>query len=184
MNLRVLGGAYKNRAISFDKKKTKIRPTLVRARQVVFDTLLNRLQHDFSFLDCFAGSGAMGIEALSRQASRVVFFDIDPVVVKSINENLTKMEKIPGEYFVIKTSAFRPPEGQPVDIIFLDPPYDKSFIIPKVLQKLHNANWIRPGTYVITENYIKDHIQLTDNYQLFKESAISNSILKFYLYQN
>ena len=128
MDLRILGGIYKHRRIKLHSSFHD-RPTLVRSRRMIFDILMNYIEVGFSFLDVFAGSGVMGIEALSRGASKVVFFDINSLYLKTIEKNLINMEKIIGIYSTIKTNALCPPDGSNFDVIFLDPPYEKYYII-------------------------------------------------------
>lgn len=181
MELRIIGGIYKNRSIKIPKK-AQIRPTLVRARTIVFDTLCNKLPNNFTFLDAFAGSGIMGIEALSRSAEKVVFFDINKEATTAISSTLKKMEKIPGAYSVICTSVFRPPAGSPVDVIFLDPPYTKFFIIPDIVEKLNKYGWIKSGTYIVAEIPLGEKIQMGEACEWFKTSTISNSMLQFFKY--
>lgn len=181
MSLRILSGKYKNRQISFSNND-HIRPTLVRARKVIFDTVMSRVPTDFSFLDVFAGSGIMGMEALSRGSERVVFFDLDTKALKKIEENLKKMDKIEGGYHIVKANALKPPTGMPVDIIFIDPPYDKSFIVEDVIKKLLKYNWIKEGTHLIIESHKKTKINLSEQFFIYKEKQISSTSVNFYTY--
>jgi 16S rRNA (guanine966-N2)-methyltransferase len=182
MELRVIGGVYKNRNIKLNKKASA-RPTLVRARRIIFDTLQYKIPEQFTFLDAFAGSGINGIEALSRNASEVIFFDFCTFAIKSINENLKKMEKLPGRYSIIKTNIFKPPEGKPVDVVFLDPPYNKAFIIPDVIEKLEKYNWIAEGTIIIIEHSRRNTIVIDSKFVKFKESSVGNSIIQFFKWE-
>jgi 16S rRNA (guanine966-N2)-methyltransferase len=179
MELRLTAGIYKNRSVKVPKKG--VRPTLVRARTYIFDVLLNLLGKGFSFLDVFAGSGIMGMEALSREASNVVFFDINLESIKLINENLRQMEKIPGTYMVRKQNALVPCKGGKMDVIFLDPPYECSFIIPDVLKKLNKYGWIGESTLIITEvNKKEKDFTFPFDVEFIKEKLISRSLIKFH----
>lgn len=182
MDLRIIGGIYKNRKIKMTKKG-EIRPTLVRARKMIFDTFLYQAPEKFSFLDVFAGSGAMGIEALSRRASDVVFFDNNKNTIKTILDNLKPLDKIQGLYSCIYTNIFMCPEGKKMNVVFLDPPYDKYYIIPDVLKRLEQQKWIGDGTIVIVEFFCKHPLNLKDNYVLFKDKKISNSIFQFFFFE-
>lgn len=181
MELRILLGNYKNRAIKI-LPGVGIRPTLVRARRVLFDTLQYYLGTEFSMLDAFAGSGVIGIEALSRGATNVIFFDINRKIIKMIESNLREMRNITGMYLTHTASALTPPKGQPVDVIYLDPPYEQSFILPKVIKKLNKYNWIHPETIIVIEIPSDFHKEKTMQYFncYFKESIISNSRLLFF----
>ncbi len=178
-NLRIIGGIYKNRIIKMNNI-SDIRPTSVRARRIIFDTLLHKLTDHFTFLDVFAGAGTLGIEALSRNASMVTFFDIESNIVRNIEQNLKTMDKIQGVYNIIKTSALKPPYGSPVDCVFIDPPYTNIEIIPDVLKRLQKYNWLNNGTILVIEYSKKYKLQLSENFSLWKSSKISSSIIDFY----
>jgi 16S rRNA G966 N2-methylase RsmD len=112
--IRIVGGAYKNRAIPLKKnKKNFVRPTLVRARRIIFDTITSYLAKydvptsDVVFVDTFAGSGAMGIEALSR-GMRSVFFELDFVIFKALKTYLSSLKNVPS-YETYRINALRPP---------------------------------------------------------------------------
>ena len=186
-----------DREKSVEKNNSRVRPTLIRSRRMIFDTLQSiEKGHSQSFLDVFAGSGIMGIEALSRGSQKVVFFDINKRNIKTIEENLKEMPKISGAFSTICGNSLLPPDGSPMDVIFLDPPYDKIFIIPKILKNLIIANWINEKTTIILECSAKNQLslELNDQYSfisidnfgefiLFKDIKISNSIIQFFYYK-
>ena len=189
MDLRIIGGIYKNRAIKLPRN-FNARPTLVRARKIIFDTIFPYMIENWSFLDVFAGSGVMGIEALSRGADKVFFFEIDRLLCENIKKNIINMEKIRGLYSVFNINALKPYDGQPVNIMFLDPPYDVTDIIPDVIKKLHNKNWIDQNTILVIE-YHKKHkkkdkiwYEFLNNFSTFKKSRISDSIIEFLIHKN
>lgn len=177
MSLRILSGFYKNRAIKM--KKEGVRPTLATMRKRIFDIL--EIDEEDTFLDVFAGSGIMGMEALSRGAKRAIFFDINPRNLKTIEENLKNMEKIPGSFSCIKTNSLRPPKGSPVNIIFCDPPYLNGKILPDVVAKLHKYNWIGPKTVVVAETHEKQIYDLGKCWQLLKTVKQGISLVNFYI---
>lgn len=150
--MKIGAGIYKNRCVKVLGDIS--RPTTVRSRTVIFDILHNICEEGFSFLDTFAGSGIMGMEALSRGAGKAVFFELNGGCVKLIEENLKKMDKLHGMYFVHKCNVLVPPKGTPMDIIFMDPPYEKSFIINSAIKKLWKYNWIDENTIIIIETSI------------------------------
>jgi 16S rRNA (guanine966-N2)-methyltransferase len=185
MSLRIVGGVYKNRAIRM-LSNMMIRPTLVRARVMIFDTLGS--MENKRFLDVFAGSGAMGIEALSRGAKHVIFFDTHTQIINKLYSNLDAMEKLTGKYSIVKTNALQPPLGTPVDVVFIDPPYAKHYIISDVVKKLIKYQWINDQTIIILEISDKSYLKLSNDFfgvednkfQLFKTNTISNSKFMFY----
>jgi 16S rRNA (guanine966-N2)-methyltransferase len=174
-DLRVLSGSYKRKPIKLSSK-LHVRPTLARARKMIFDIIFHHIGEGFTFLDAFAGSGIMGIEAISIGASKVIFFDNNPRVVKNIRENL---ENLKGTYSVIKTNTLSPPNGSPIDIVFIDPPYKQANIISDVIKKLKKYGWINEKTLVILEIPCKNTVQIKQTVKQIKEKRISNSLFKF-----
>ena len=169
MDLRIIGGIYKRHAIHLPSNLC--RPTLVRARKMIFDTILNRVQEEFTFLDVFAGSGIMGMEALSRGAI-TTFFELNKLLVDNLKKNLKQMPQLT-KYFIYHLNSLRPIEGRPMDVVFIDPPYDKINIVNDVLKKLKRYNWIDNKTYVIIE------APEILSYDCFKLNRVSNSYIHF-----
>ena len=93
------------------------------------------------------------------------------------------MEKIEGMFHVIKCNAINPPEGSPVNVVFLDPPYDKYHIVIDVVKRLMKNNWINEHTIVIFE-FPKKHeefykSEFYKNINIIKEKSVSNSYFLF-----
>ena len=123
--MRVISG--KVRGLKLDcPQGIETRPTLDRVKEAVFSMLLPYIA-DSSVLDLYAGSGALGIEALSRGADSAVFIDNSETACNCIKSNLSK-SKLDAQSTVLKTSAeqFLKSNDRKFDIIFLDPPYSKN----------------------------------------------------------
>jgi 16S rRNA (guanine966-N2)-methyltransferase len=122
--MRIVGGIWRSRII--DAPKTGLRPTTDRVREAVFNILVNMV--DFSectACDLFAGTGAMGIEALSRGAMHVTFVEQDPVAAQTVNKNLDKLNITRNGKVVISDALpYASGAGTATDIVFADPPYD------------------------------------------------------------
>ena len=123
--MRIVGGKYRHRIIIYPDDATHTRPTKDRVREAIFSAI-----GDISnarVLDLYAGSGAMGIEALSRGASHCTFVDISPVAIKTIKENLNNLKIDNNEYEVIKNKDINAIESfkNKFDLIILDPPYEE-----------------------------------------------------------
>ena len=126
--MRIVGGKYRHRNIIYPDDASHTRPTKDRVREAVFSAL-----GDISnarVLDLYAGSGAMGIEALSRGASYCTFVDISPIAIKTVKANLTNLKVDEKEYEIIKNKDvnaldFLKQKGNQFDLIILDPPYDE-----------------------------------------------------------
>ena len=135
-----------------------IRPTTDKIKE----TLFNMIQFDIpgkSFLDLFAGSGAIGIEALSRGAISATFVDNNDKAIKVINENLEhtglaeKSKVIKGDASLSLENLSR--ENVTYGIVFMDPPYGKNLYAP-VFERLSKSNLIDDDTIIILETSLKD----------------------------
>ncbi len=148
--MRIVGGRYRGRRLmapeGFD-----VRPTSDRAREALF----NILEHGAPplrgsrFLDLFAGTGAVGLEAGSRGAAAVLLIESDPEAVRTIRANLKRMHE-PKDVRLLVRDATRPgPPPHPFDIAFLDPPY-RSGLAATAIQALTDG-WLAPDARVIVE---------------------------------
>lgn len=145
-------------------KGLSIRPTSDKVREAVFD-LLGQDMTDFNVLDLFAGSGIMGIEALSRGALWVLFIDHSPRSINLINKNL----KLCGYEFsgeVLKRDLTRDLpwktllKGKTLDLVFIDPPYRKD-LIPPLLTQLSESGVLASSSVVVAESAKTDNLPLT-----------------------
>ena len=125
--MRIVGGKYRHRLISFPDDMAHTRPTKDRIREAVFSALGDI--NGYRVLDLYAGSGAMGIEALSRGANHATFVDVSPLAIKTIKDNITSLKINNSEYEIIKNKDINAIEmfkqkGIQFDLVILDPPYE------------------------------------------------------------
>ncbi|MGD9880213.1 MAG: 16S rRNA (guanine(966)-N(2))-methyltransferase RsmD [Reyranella sp.] len=153
--LRVIGGKHRGRPLSTPEGQS-VRPTASRARESLFNILMHASWRgtspliDARVLDAFAGSGALGIEALSRGAAHATFLDKDAGAIRAIGENLHKLGET-GAARVVRGDATRPPPAQAAcDLVFLDPPYRSGQATP-ALAALDAAGWLSPGAIATIE---------------------------------
>jgi len=128
------------------------RPTTDRIKETLFNMISEYLA-DSRFLDLFSGSGAIGIEALSRGAAFAAFVEQNPKAVKCIRDNLkaTKLEARANVFATDVISALRRMEGkEKFDYIFMDPPYDQ-LLEKQVLEYLHNSELLSEDGLIIVE---------------------------------
>lgn len=147
--LRIIGGAWRGRRVKFPDIAA-IRPTPDRVRE----TLFNWLQHDVAgsrCLDLFAGSGALGLEALSRGAARVVFVDRERDVIEQLSATLNMLRASGGQLEQRDAVRFLEGSAQPFDIVFLDPPFDRD-LLPGICSALENRGWLAPGALIYIES--------------------------------
>jgi 16S rRNA (guanine966-N2)-methyltransferase len=153
--MRIVAGAHRGRALVAPKGHST-RPTADRARQAIFNILDHAPWapglHDIRVLDLFAGSGALGIEALSRGAAYCLFIDTDPAAREAIESNIASL-RLNDRAGVARADATRlgspPPEGR-FDLVFLDPPYNRSMIEP-ALESLGRHGWLSDGAIIVVE---------------------------------
>ena len=152
--MRVIAGQWRGRALLAPEGDTT-RPTADRVRQALFDRLMHApwagraAVTGAAVLDVFAGTGALGLEALSRGAATAVFMEQDRAALTALRANIAACRA--GERCrVIPGDARRPPPGTPADLVFMDPPYAADLAAP-VLDALRQNGWVRPGALLLLE---------------------------------
>ncbi len=157
--MRIIAGRYKGRRLA--SVRGSIRPTSERLRETLFDVLGGAVR-DSSWLDLFAGSGAVGLEAMSRGAAEVVFNDRDPQAVSLLEKNLD-LCGVEEAFRIWNKDAFvlmRQLSGKTTfDFIFLDPPYGYRRY-RKLLDKLLASGLCGQGTTVILEVFKKQSLEI------------------------
>lgn len=144
-SVRIIGGSWRGRRLAVPPG-TVVRPTPDRVRETLFNWLADRLA-GARCLDLFAGSGALGFEALSRGAEAVWFVERDPVQVQALEEH-ARLLGAPATIIAESVEDFLtsvPPET--FDIVFFDPPYD--MVVGPVLELL--PPWLGPGALIYLE---------------------------------
>jgi 16S rRNA (guanine966-N2)-methyltransferase len=153
-SVRIIGGGWRGRRVNFPDIPG-LRPTPDRVRE----TLFNWLQHDVAgarCLDLFAGSGALGLEALSRGAKELVFVEQAVAASRALSEQLTRLGAGRSGQ-VVEMGAARylrtpaQPAGTCFDIVFVDPPFGRG-LLAEYVPMLDSGNWVRPGGLVYLEN--------------------------------
>ncbi|MBS0621264.1 MAG: 16S rRNA (guanine(966)-N(2))-methyltransferase RsmD [Verrucomicrobia bacterium] len=152
MSLRILGGRFRARTLKSPKGEGT-RPTLAILRKAVFDILQQEVPES-RFLDLFAGSGAMGLEALSRGALHATFVEKNPAAFRLIQENvrLLSVENESTLYCMDAELALKKmtKAGELFDVIYIDPPYAKQSL-PKWLQYFDTSSLLSPGGTLLLE---------------------------------
>lgn len=160
--LRVIGGAWRGRRWRF-ALNPELRPTPDRVRETLFNWLARSLP-GARCLDLFAGSGALGIESLSRGAAHVVFIDADAASVAALRDLLATWpapafgatQPDPARAEVLQADALRwlarrrDAHRAPFDIVFLDPPFAAD-VLGRCLAALEQGDWLAPGARVYVE---------------------------------
>jgi len=152
--MRVIAGKFRSRLLK-GPGKLRLRPTSDRLRETLFN-ILGRAVEDSWFLDLYAGTGAIGIEAVSRGAREVIFVESHPATAKLIRANLASL-KINAGVDVIEAPALRGLERIAerrliADFVFLDPPYERESELREVLDYLDVSHIVAPRGLVVVEH--------------------------------
>lgn len=178
--MRVIAGSLRGRRLQ-TPTDSRVRPTADRVRETLFNMLAHGLDVDLAgarVADIFAGTGALGIEALSRGAAHAVFVDSQPNSLNILNANLTALQ-LGDRSQVVRGDARRlPAQRQPFDLLFLDPPYGQD-LIPPSLDSLKAGGWISPGSVICLECAAGEKLQLPDWLAIDNERAIGDTKLIF-----
>ncbi len=168
--MRIVGGKYKRRLIEFPSSNDDqfdTRPTKDRIREAVFNALGNTLDEDTIALDLFAGSGSLGIEALSRGAKKAFFVDARRAAVKTIKANLNSLNIEDGIVIEQDYQAFlnmAKDKGYQFSLVLLDPPY-KMDVYHDIINYLEVNSLLSDDAYLVLES---DH-PLDFDEQKYKE---------------
>ncbi|MFZ5798432.1 MAG: 16S rRNA (guanine(966)-N(2))-methyltransferase RsmD [Desulfobulbus sp.] len=156
--MRITGGSVRGRTLRGPKgTNDTIRPTSDRVREALFSILGDRVR-DARVLDLFAGTGSLGLEALSRGAASAVFIDRSPTALDLIRANLLHCGITRAELYRIDLTrpagysnlARRLAPGRQFDLVFLDPPYEKN-LADLALKMVENTGLVAPGGLVVAE---------------------------------
>lgn len=151
--MRVIAGIYRHRLLKWPDDVKHIRPTKDRIREAIFGALGDI--NGFTVLDLYAGSGAMGIEAISRGASKAIFVDISPVALSVTKDNLKSLgisNQVANVYALEDIQAIKKlsEEGYQFDLIILDPPY-KEGKYEEIIYLLKDNKLLKEHSIIVTE---------------------------------
>jgi 16S rRNA (guanine966-N2)-methyltransferase len=164
--LRIIGGTWRGRKLRFPASEA-IRPTPDRVRETLFNWL-GAAVRGAQCLDLFAGSGALGLEALSRGAAHVTFIERDAAAAQALSMLLTEWQAADAR--VVRADALRYLAGvaRPLDIVFLDPPFG-SQLLGAAAALLEERHWLKAGALIYVECAARDGLpQLAASWQPLK----------------
>lgn len=152
--IRIIGGELSGRKLATGEGPG-YRPATGRVREAVFNMLASRGLdfRDLAVMDVFAGSGSLGIEALSRGAAHALFIERERKEAARIAENLKHLGVAPARWRVEAKdflSVLDRPASRPMDLVFVDPPYGQELLAPAV-HKLLVRGWLAPGAFLVAE---------------------------------
>lgn len=165
--LRIIGGKWRGRKLKFPDVEG-LRPTPDRVRETLFNWLAPVIQQTIC-LDLFAGSGALGFEALSRGAQKVVFVDTSYKVIQQLKTNQNLLNCDAAAIIKSNADAFLARQTEKFDIIFLDPPFHQG-LIEKTCKEIFQYGALKPDGYIYIEREASlKEIALPTNFNILKE---------------
>jgi 16S rRNA (guanine966-N2)-methyltransferase len=180
--MRVIGGKFRSRRLK-SPGKLRLRPTSDPLRETLFNVLGPEIE-DSLFIDLYAGTGAIGIEAISRGAREVIFVEAHASTARLIRENLSSLvvqgaEVIEGDAIgALERIAQR---HLVADFIFLDPPYERTEEQLRVLEFLDASHLVAPYGMVIVEHSVKTELpDRLDRLELMRLLEQGDAALSFY----
>jgi 16S rRNA (guanine966-N2)-methyltransferase len=183
--MRIVGGTHKGRAIKTPEGRTT-RPTSDRARESIFNVLAHA---DWApslegrrVIDAFAGSGALGLEAMSRGAAFCLFVETDSAARGCVRDNIEAFQLF-GSTRIHRRSATdlggKPAGlGAPFDLVFMDPPYAYD-LVPPALDQLARGAWITPDALVVAETGTDEAAPVTPGWALLDERTYGAARVSF-----
>jgi 16S rRNA (guanine966-N2)-methyltransferase len=186
--MRIIAGALKGRVIRTLKLKDgKVRPTTTKVREALFsilysaknfDEMDNILQNSI-VLDLCCGSGALGIEALSRGAKFCYFIDYDAQILSRLAENLSLFKQTENTKLIRADVKDLPRSREKCNLIFIDPPY-QLFPIDKIIKNLEQQGWIDRQAIIVVENYFQEDLKLNlEHFTIVTERIYGKAKLTF-----
>jgi 16S rRNA (guanine966-N2)-methyltransferase len=185
-SIRIVGGLWRGRTVATGTDD-RIRPTAERTREALFDILghgrsfrsgQGPLPRGVAVLDAFAGTGALGLEALSRGADHAIFLDENADAIKLIRANLQKLDAEDAAS-VLQRDALNPGRApRQVKLVLLDPPY-RSRLAGPALESLHAAGWLALGAIAVTEIEAAEEFAAPAGFELIDERRYGKARLVF-----
>ncbi|AWH88599.1 16S rRNA (guanine(966)-N(2))-methyltransferase [Limnobaculum parvum] len=177
--IRIIGGQWRGRKLPVPDSPG-LRPTTDRVRETLFNWLAPVLD-EARCLDCFAGSGALGFEALSRYAGKTVLLESERSIAQQLQQNLQRLNSDKGQ--VIHTNALQwlAQAGTPFDVVFLDPPFRRN-LLTETFTLLEQQGWLANEAWIYveaeTEHAVSD---APANWHLHREKTAGQVAYRLYV---
>lgn len=179
--IRLIGGQWRGRKLPVPDSPG-LRPTTDRVRETLFNWLAPYLV-DARCLDCFAGSGALGLEALSRYAAHATLLEKDRQVAQQIQRNLVTLGANHAKAVATDTLSFLAQRGEAHDIVFVDPPFRKG-LLDETLSLLEQNGWLADEALIYVESEAEGQPPtVPQNWLLHREKVAGQAASRLYLRQ-
>jgi 16S rRNA (guanine966-N2)-methyltransferase len=174
--MRIIAGEWRGRKLVAPSGRST-RPTADRTRETLFSMLASRLGsfEDFRVADLYAGSGALGLEALSRGAAHATFVETDREALRAIEANITAFGAA-SRAAIRSISADNLPRSHPFDLVFADPPYQPGSGTA-VAAAVATSGWLPPGGWMAVETHKGDAVQPPEGWEIDAERDVGRARL-------
>ncbi|ELY7489825.1 16S rRNA (guanine(966)-N(2))-methyltransferase [Cronobacter turicensis] len=177
--IRIIGGQWRGRKLPVPDSPG-LRPTTDRVRETLFNWLAPYLV-GARCLDCFAGSGALGLEALSRYAADATLLEMERGVAQQLQKNLATLKSSAAKVVNTNTLIFLSQNGEPHDIVFVDPPFRKG-LLEETLNLLETRGWLAPQALIYVESEVENGLPpVPASWQLHREKVAGQVAYRLYL---
>lgn len=177
--IRIIGGQWRGRKLPVPDS-AGLRPTTDRVRETLFNWLAADIQQA-KCLDCYAGSGALGLEALSRHAASATLLELERPVAQQLEKNLATLGAKSGRVVNTNTLQFLAQKGDEHQLVFIDPPFRKG-LLEQTTQLLESNGWLSDGALVYVESEVEHGIPpVPVNWQLHREKIAGQVAYRLYV---
>ena len=176
--MRIVSGMLRGRKVDAPSG-SGTRPTTDRVREALFSSLYSYLGgfDGAVVLDAFAGSGALGIEAISRGAERAVFYENDRGAVRALRDNLKSCGLVPPRAVLMERDVVKTPpsdSSSPFDLVFLDPPYRFDPVgIMRMLADMASVGAVSPGALIVYEHSLKSADEVAGAFESINAEVVT-----------
>ncbi|NBD00236.1 16S rRNA (guanine(966)-N(2))-methyltransferase [Atlantibacter hermannii] len=177
--IRIIGGQWRGRKLPVTDSPG-LRPTTDRVRETLFNWLAPYMV-DARCLDCFAGSGALGLESLSRYAASATLLEMERPVAQQLQKNLATLKAANGNVVNTNTLNYLNQTGTPHDIVFIDPPFRKG-LLDETVSLLEKNGWLADEALIYVESEVENGMPpVPASWQLHREKVAGQVAYRLYL---
>ncbi|MRS21787.1 16S rRNA (guanine(966)-N(2))-methyltransferase [Enterobacteriaceae bacterium RIT692] len=176
--IRIIGGQWRGRKLTVPDS-AGLRPTTDRVRETLFNWLAPDIQ-EARCLDCFAGSGALGLEALSRYAASATLLELERSVAQQLSQNLQTLRATQAKVVQTNTLQWLSQPGEPFDVVFVDPPFRKG-LLQETLTLLEQNGWLAAEALIYVESEVENGTPVAPaNWDLYREKIAGQVAYRLY----
>ncbi|MBB1202085.1 16S rRNA (guanine(966)-N(2))-methyltransferase [Enterobacteriaceae bacterium 89] len=176
--IRIIGGQWRGRKLPVPDSPG-LRPTTDRVRETLFNWLAPHMV-EARCLDCFAGSGALGLEALSRYAGSTTLLEMERHVAQQLQKNLATLNASKAQVVNTNTLTYLAQPGTPHDVVFIDPPFRKG-LLEETLTLLETNGWLADDALIYVESEVENGLPpVPAHWELHREKVAGQVAYRLY----